>query len=107
MASCGGGGYYGGGSGYHDDLFAAGGGGSSYINGYQGCFLNESNIVFHDPIMIPGNESMPNINGVYAKGPFGNGFAKITCVDLLSTCKKSSRSSFYQPFLLFILYQVS
>ena len=107
LAGCGGGGYYGGGSGYQWDLKGAGGGGSSYINGYQGCFLNESNIIFHDAFMIPGNESMPNINGMYTKGPFGNGFAKITCVDPLSTCKRSFHSSFFKSFLFIIIYRIS
>ena len=89
LAGAGGGGYYGGGSGFSADNYGAGGGGSSYINGYPGCAFNESRISFHNTKMIPGNESMPYINGVYKKGPFGNGFAKITCIDPLLTCRKS------------------
>jgi hypothetical protein len=103
LAGCGGGGYYGGGSGYHGDLKASGGGGSSFINGHPGCTLNNSLMVLHNTRMIPGNESMPTMNGVYGMGPFGNGFAKITCSDPLLTCKQSFYYSRHVLSMILIL----
>ena len=103
LAGSGGGGYYGGGAGYSGDNYGAGGGGSSYINGYEGCAFNESKINFHNTKMIPGNETMPNINGIFMKGPFGNGFAKITCIDPLLTCKKLHGFSRSQTLIVIIL----
>ena len=100
LAGCGGGGYFGGGSGYHIQEDAAGGGGSSYISGYKGCEIHESNYIFYDAKMISGNESMPYIDGSFRKGPFGNGFARIKCVDASSTCKYERKLSRYTIVLI-------
>ncbi len=71
------------------------GGGSSYISGYPGCKAitkesTESNIthtespdhysgkIFSDPVMIAGNDTMPNYNGGSMVGNSGNGYARIT-----------------------------
>ena len=90
-SSGGGGGYYGGGSGYATGAS----GGSSYISGYPGCnSIDEasteqniihannsnhySNYIFTSPLMISGNDEMPNFNNGVMIGNNGDGYAKIT-----------------------------
>ena len=89
LAGSGGGGWYGGGSGYHNDGSSSGGGGSSFINGNVNCPNITSEIYkFQNSYTLSGNETMPlptnGGNGSYT----GNGFARITCIDPVSTCKQ-------------------
>ena len=100
-AGSGGGGYYGGGSGYHYERSAAGGGGSSYISGFPECSVHNSSFVFYKTKMIPGNETMPYIKGGQRNGPFGNGFARITCIGIYNTCRCQRRNSLYS--LIYII----
>ena len=74
------------------------GGGSSYISGYPGCkAINKestadnithsdspdhySGKVFSDPVMIAGNDTMPNYDGGTMVGNSGNGYARITKIN--------------------------
>lgn len=93
----GGGGYYGG----YTATYTGGGGGSSYISGYEGSNaisedslvsvinhtnqpIHYSNIKFENPVMLAGNQSMPNTTTGYMTGKSGNGYAKITMLPLPS-----------------------
>ena len=77
-AGAGGGGYFGGGSGYHWEVSGSGGGGSSYISGYQGCEDHQSHLIFKQPILIPGNQSVPNPHGNDMIHYIGQGVMRIT-----------------------------
>ena len=90
----GGGGYFGGKSIQSDG--ALGYGGTSYISGAEGAnSISEASVVdnvvltgakthysgvaFEDPVVIPGNQTMPNLEGTGTMtGKSGNGYAKIT-----------------------------
>ena len=105
FSGSGGGGWYGGGSGFHIDLFAAGGGGSSFINGHPECNITSLDFRFHNPIIIPGNETMPSPtdrNMFMNDGNQNNGFARITCIDKKSTCS-ISKIGLYIPYIYIIL----
>lgn len=77
----GGGGYYGGG-GTREIVSGAGGsgaGGSSYINGHDGCPLNDNGVVFTNTMLIPGDGKMPVHSGTTSQiGNSGNGYVRIT-----------------------------
>ncbi|MBR5663004.1 MAG: prepilin-type N-terminal cleavage/methylation domain-containing protein [Bacilli bacterium] len=75
LSTGGGGGYYGGAGSEHID---AAGGGSSYISGYSGCASHSSGIVFLNPEMKAGNESMPSYTNEAMTGNEGNGYVRIT-----------------------------
>lgn len=99
----GGGGYFGGFGGINCRRFGCvygstgGAGGSSYISGHPDCIamdenfkplptsIHISNIFFHDPKTITGNQTMPSPESVdeYEEfGHYGNGFARITILQI-------------------------
>ena len=99
IAGCGGGGWFGGGSGYHSDYSSSGAGGSSFINGNPQCNRTSQDYLFYHSFTIPGNELMP-VPYQRGKGQYlGNGFARITCIDPLMSCKIYNRN-----FRYFIIY---
>lgn len=96
-------GYYTGRGGYAGNA----GGGSSFISGYKGCIAitaeddltpicveendpedqdiscsyHYSGYKFTDGVMIAGNESMTDPNGITVTGHSGNGYARVTLID--------------------------
>lgn len=89
----GGGGWYGGGGTYPDgsgDDDKGGGGGSGYIytsttaaNYPTGCLLNPTHYLT-EARTIAGNTSMPSTSGSTETGHQGNGYARITVIDIQS-----------------------
>ena len=73
----GGGGWYGGGAGNKDN---GGGGGSSYLNGYNGCELRNTSLVFTQGKLINGNSVMPTPSGGWETGHAGQCYAYIRLV---------------------------
>ena len=73
----GGGGWYGGGAGNKDN---GGGGGSSYLNGYNGCELRNTSLVFTQGKLINGNSVMPTPSGGWETGHSGQCYAYIRLV---------------------------
>ena len=89
----GGGGYY---AGYSVDYAGAGGGGSSFISGHEGCkailenssdfdhiyhsetSIHYSGFIFHDTLIIPGNENAPHFNQATNDGNNEEGAIRIT-----------------------------
>lgn len=97
----GGGGYYGGGSGYDEYVSATGGGGSSYISGHNECEKHSSNIVFKRPVMIPGNELMPQPNATDKTGYIGQGAVRVTFLSSFNSCRTNHRNTL--SLFIFIL----
>ena len=83
----GGGGYYGGGGGnYGSQMAGGGGGGSAYIGGVL------------DGTTLAGNESFTEPDGTVATGHTGNGFARITLLDMaLDYCPSETTAFILDP----------
>ena len=105
LSTGGGGGWFGGGSGYHNDLFSTGGGGSSYINGNPECVITSEKYKFENSITLSGNETMPLPKKDKSTGTnIGNGYAIITCIDPIITCKQNDLSFHFESFIsIFII----
>ena len=114
-AGGGGGGYYGGGG-----MIGTGGGsgGSSFISGYTGCDaiieatglpsgqpFHYSGYFFTKGVMRAGFEEMPSFNGSSKTkyGNIGNGYARITLLDMVMTCKRMIGNSIAKYSLLVLM----
>ena len=91
----GGGGYYGGGSGGTSySVTGSGGGGSSFVSGYFECVcrnhslynesIHYSNIAFRSIIMENGLSTFKSPEGIQEEGHLGDGFVRITVLQLFS-----------------------
>lgn len=107
-AGAGGGGWYGGAGSYPDgsgDDDRGGGGGSGYIytsataiNYPSGCLLNES-YYLENASMKAGNESFLSPNGANETGHSGNGYCRITVVELsINTNNKIKISNSWKDY---------
>ena len=83
-AAGGGGGFYGGGGGQAN--YGSGGGGSSYISGYMGCVNHSSGLTFTNSAMIAGNATMLSPVGINEIGHLGDGFVRITPLQIFAPC---------------------
>ena len=121
-AGSGGGGYYGGGG---KSGTGGGAGGSSFVSGYIGCnaiskestknniihtenSIHYSNIFFHSPRMIAGNELMPSYinSNEQMTGNLDAGFAKITVLAHYLTSRYTYLSH-HSHIVLYILLNFS
>ena len=112
----GGGGYYGGGG---ITLNGGGSGGSSFISGYDGCKAIDKNTlkptqssihysqhVFASGRMFAGNEEMPSSTSSGTSiGNTGNGFARITILQVYQTCHR--RNNVILPAVIFAIIIVT
>ena len=57
--------------------------------------------MFRDAHIIPGNEPMPSLSGENQKGPFGNGFARVTCIGPQITFQQVQFDQFMFSFIIF------